>query len=98
MYVIKHWIDYRKAKPTTKYSSPLNDIITETWPKAWTEELLDLLHVITQLRSLESKHETLLNKVLASELLSLSSISEAGLLPAPENMTKPASALIDFIQ
>jgi predicted helicase len=90
MHVIRKWIGYRKAQPSAKWSSPLNDIVTESWPKAWTEELLDLLHVITQLRSLEERHESLLEKVLAGPVLSNSSLQKAGLLPAPEFMTKPA--------
>lgn len=89
MPVVKKWIGYRKSSPSTKWSSPLNEIITESWPKAWTEELLDLLHVITQLRTLEPKHESLLEKVLAGPLFSNSSLKKAGLLPAPEYMTKP---------
>jgi hypothetical protein len=97
MHVIKKWVGYRKAKPSTKPSSPLNEIITETWPKAWTVELLDLLHVITQLRSLESQHETLLDKVLNGPLLSNSAIKNAGLLPAPAYMTKPASSSNGFL-
>lgn len=90
MNVVKKWIGYRKATPATRGSSPLNDIVTESWPKAWTDELLDLLHVITQLRSLESRHSSLLKKVLAGPLLSNSSLKKAGLLPAPDFMTKPA--------
>ncbi len=97
MHVIKKWVGYRKAKPSTKPSSPLNDIITETWPKVWTEELLDLLHVITQLRGLESQHETLLERVLNGPLLSNSAIKNAGLLPAPAHMTKPASSSDGFL-
>jgi hypothetical protein len=98
MHVIKKWVGYRKAKPSTKPSSPLNEIITETWPKAWTVELLDLLHVITQLRSLESQHEVLLDKVLNGPLLSNSAIKNAGLLPAPAYMTKPASSSGGFLE
>ena len=90
--VVKKWIGYRKSSPSTKWSSPLNEIITESWPKAWTEELLDLLHVITQLRALEPKHESLLIKVLAGPLLSNTAVTKAGLLPAPAYMTKPANS------
>lgn len=97
MHVVKKWVGYRKANPSAKWSSPLNDIVTETWPKAWTEELLDLLHVITQLRILEPKHEILLAKVLSGPLLSNSAIKNAGLLPAPAHMTKPASAAHGFL-
>jgi hypothetical protein len=39
MHVVKKWIGYRKASPSTKWSSPLNEIVTESWPKAWTDEL-----------------------------------------------------------
>ena len=91
MHVVRHWVGYRQATPKGKRSSPLDDIVTETWPKAWTEELLDLLHVIMQLRNLEARHEKLLERVLSGPLLSNAAVNKAGLLPAPAYMTKPAS-------
>lgn len=91
MPVVKKWLGYRKAVPTTKWSSPLNEIVTTTWPKVWTEELLDLLNVIAQLRSLENQHEVLLGRVLEGPMLTVQQIKDAGLLPPPLWSTKPAS-------
>ncbi len=91
MLVVKKWIGYRKASPTTKWSSPLNDIVSETWPKAWTEELLDLLHVVTQLRDLEPRHERLLDRVLDGPMFSNQLLWKNELLPPPSTSTKPES-------
>ncbi len=90
MMVVKKWIGYRKASPSTKWSSPLNEIVTESWPKVWTEELLDLLHVVTQLRNLETAHQSLLDRVISGPTLANSSLEAAGLLPPPKHMTKPS--------
>jgi hypothetical protein len=89
MPVVKKWFGYRKASPAAKWSSPLNDIVTTTWPEGWTEDLLDLLHVITRLRSLEERHAQLLAEVRAGPLLDLTVIQSAGLLPPPTEATKP---------
>jgi hypothetical protein len=65
------------------------------WEPRATQELVVS---IAQLRSLESKHEILLAKVLNWPLLSNSAIKNAGLLPAPAHMTKPASASDGFLE
>jgi predicted helicase len=91
MPVVKKWIGYRKASPTTKWSSPLNDIVTEKWPKAFTEELLDLLHVLTQLRDLEPEHTELLQQVLVGPTFDNKLLWEKGLLPPPHGATVPTS-------
>jgi len=92
MPVVKKWVGYRKSSPSAKRSSPLNDIVTTSWPKQWTEELLDLLHVITQLRRLEARHENLLDRVRQAPHLSYDEILGAGLLPPPRAATKPTAS------
>lgn len=89
MPVVKKWIGYRRAIPKVRYSSPLNDDVTDAWQEEWTEELLDLLHVLTQLRDLESAHADLLARVRRSPLLSHADLIEAGLLPPPQESTRP---------
>jgi hypothetical protein len=93
MPVVKKWLGYRKASPSAKWSSPLNDIVTENWPKSWTEELLDLLHVILQLRNRETIHADLLAQVIKSKTFDVTEVEGAGLLPPPIASTKPASSL-----
>jgi hypothetical protein len=92
MPVVKKWVGYRKSSPSAKRSSPLNDVITTSWPKQWTEELLDLLHVITQLRRLEARHELLLDQVREAPQLGYDQILTEGLLPPPKASTKPAAS------
>ncbi len=92
MQVVKKWFGYRKASPAAKRSSPLNDIVSTTWPAEWTEDLLDLLHVIAQLRALEERHEELLERVRAAPLLDHSEIRANGLVPPPVEATKPSRA------
>lgn len=89
MPVVKKWIGYRLASPKVKYSSPLNETVTDIWLAEWTEELLDLLHVITQLRDLEPVHEGLLERVRHAPLLMNADLVEAGLLPPPKESTRP---------
>ena len=89
MNVVKKWFGYRKLSPSTKYSSPLNDIVTTRWPKTFTEELLDLLNVITQLRALESRQETLLEEVLAGPLVTHADLKSAVLLPFARGVDEP---------
>lgn len=89
MNVVKKWFGYRKLSPSTKYSSPLNDIVTTRWPTTFTEELLDLLNVITQLRALENRQETLLERVLAGPLITHADLKSAGLLPFAGGVDEP---------
>jgi hypothetical protein len=92
MNVVKKWFGYRKRVPSTKYSSPLNKIVTTRWPKVFTEELLDLLNVVTQLRALENRQETLLEQVLAGPLFTHADLKGAGLLPFAKGVDEPIKA------
>lgn len=92
MKVLKKWFGYRKLSPATKYSSPLNDIVTTRWPKVFTEELIDLLNVITQLRALENRQESLLERVLAGPLITYADLKNAGFLPFAKGVDEPIKA------
>ena len=77
--IIESWFNYRKAVPggrRTKTTSPLAYLHTETWPTAWTVELIELLTVLTRLVELEGRQGDLLSRILAGPLLTKSALSE----------------------
>ena len=76
--VLKSWFNYRKRGPGGKKSSPLDDIHLDTWPAAWTTELIELLSVLIQLVELEEHQADLLTRVLGGPLLSASDLEAAG--------------------
>jgi hypothetical protein len=76
--VVKSWVNYRKAEPGGKRTSPLDRITSETWDPTWTGEFIDLLTVLTRLIELESRQAELLEKVLAEPLLTQGCLSQAG--------------------
>ena len=76
--VVKSWIDYRRADPAGRRSSPLDEINTTTWPIEWTRELTDLLSVLTRLVDLEADQGDLLTDVLATPTLTMDALTAAG--------------------
>lgn len=75
--VIKSWFNYRKATPTGRRSSPLDDIHPSTWPAEWTAEFTDLLTVLTRLVALEAEQDELLAAILAGDLLTRDDLAAA---------------------
>ena len=76
--VLESWVGYRRAKPKGKKTSPLNDLVTTNWPSEWSKELHEILVVLTHLVQLEDKQADLLDSVLTSPLLDLSTLQELG--------------------
>ena len=69
MQVIRKWFSYRKKNPAYLHSSPLNDILPESWEIEWTENLLNLVRSITQLVALEEEQAELLLDIVSSDTL-----------------------------
>jgi hypothetical protein len=92
MAVVKKWLGYRRAVPTTKYSSPLNNITATRWSAKFTGELLDLLGVITQLRDLEPDHCALLDEVLSGSVVTYEVLVERGVVPFEPGVDEPIIA------
>lgn len=65
--VLGLWAKYRLKKPVVRRGSPLNDIVQQEWPAAWSEEYERLLYTLTHLVHLEPAQEKLLDEVLAGE-------------------------------
>ena len=63
------WAKYRLKKPIGRKSSPLDDIVQQSWPSEWTTEFKELLCVLTHLVHLEPAQEKLLAVILAGDLI-----------------------------
>lgn len=88
--VVRSWVNYRKAAPGGKKSSPLDDMHLEHWPAEWTSEFTDLLTVLTRLVDAEPAQLDLLDRVLAGPLLTMPTMTEHGVhWPAGSTDRKP---------
>ncbi|MEU6414377.1 type ISP restriction/modification enzyme [Microbispora sp. NPDC046933] len=89
--VNKTWFSYHQCtRPGTRTaSSRLDDIRDDRWTTRFTEELLDLVQVLTLLSDLHPLQEALLDQVLDGPLITTADLTTARLLPAPSWATKP---------
>lgn len=76
--VVKSWLDYRKANPAGKRSSPLDDINASTWEPQWTTDLVDLLTVLRRLVDLAPEQADLLGQIVAGPMLTKAGLAAAG--------------------
>lgn len=73
--VIDQWFSYRRLDRTRpiigdrRPPSPLDKVQPESWPAIYTEDLINLLHVLTLLTQLEPEQAALLDKVCAGPLI-----------------------------
>lgn len=89
MHVLQKWFDYRKRKPRTRYSSPLNDLVADRWTAETTEALRDLVAVVQGCIALEAHQRRLLEVICEGSLLDQLSLDELGILPAPSTSSGP---------
>ncbi|MDV8003048.1 type ISP restriction/modification enzyme [Rhodococcus sp. IEGM 1408] len=78
--VLRSWFNYRKASPTGRKSSPLDDVNADSWPVEWTAELLDLLSVLSRLVEVHVKQAVLLEQILAGPVASRDMLSATGVV------------------
>lgn len=76
--VIKSWFNYRKANPTGRRTSPLDDITATVWPPEWNGEFIDLLSVLGRLVDLEPAQAELLGTILDKPVASYTDLAAAG--------------------
>ncbi|MEW1825033.1 type ISP restriction/modification enzyme [Streptomyces sp. NPDC088196] len=88
MGVVNKWFGYRKASPTSKKTSPLDDIHVENWPQEWTTELIELLSALRRLTDLAPAQSELLTDVLAGDMVTVADLTTAGILPVPPGARK----------
>lgn len=92
--VIKSWVNYRKAEPGGKKTSPLDHVHADAWDPDWTTEFFDLLTVLTCLVELEPAQADLLERIVGGSLLTKDVLQTAGVLwPAIPADRKPHYSL-----
>lgn len=82
---IKSWVGYRRKKPKGRKSSPLDDIITTSWPTQWSRQFHELLVTLTHLVQLEAEQKELLEQIIAGEQLTKDELSSLGVQWPTEN-------------
>ncbi|MEV0842015.1 type ISP restriction/modification enzyme [Actinocatenispora sera] len=83
LFVVRHWFDYRKRRPAGRRGgSPLDDIISTRWTDAMTEDLRDIIAVLTGCIRLEPEQADLLDRITSGPLITSSDLMEAGIAPA----------------
>ncbi|MFF2211064.1 type ISP restriction/modification enzyme [Streptomyces antibioticus] len=99
MNVVKKWFGYRKASPTSRKTSPLDDIHVTSWPDEWTMELIDLLSVLRRLVDLAPAQQALTTKIVASPVVTVADLTSAGVLPPQPGATRARRRVVlDFGQ
>ncbi|WP_234336866.1 type ISP restriction/modification enzyme [Streptomyces xylophagus] len=88
MGIVNKWFGYRKASPTSKKTSPLDDIHVESWPHEWTTDLIELLSALRRLTDLAPAQSALLTDVLAGNMVTVADLTTAGILPVPPSARK----------
>ena len=83
--IIKSWVGYRRKKPKGRKSSPLDDIITTSWPTQWSRQFHELLVTLTHLVQLEAEQKELLEQIIAGEQLTKDELSSLGVQWPTEN-------------
>lgn len=76
--VVRSWVNYRKAVPGGKKSSPLDDMHVDAWPAEWSKEFTDLLSVLTRLVEAEPAQQDLLDRILAKPVLAMPTLAGHG--------------------
>lgn len=76
--VLDSWFSYRKREPGGRRTSPLDDLNVQAWDSDWSQELLELLTVLTRLVALEPVQKELLDEVLDSDLISMEELTAVG--------------------
>ncbi|MFI7640546.1 type ISP restriction/modification enzyme [Nonomuraea sp. NPDC049400] len=94
MPVIRKWFSYRQRDrlATRQAASRLDHIRARRWSLQFTEDLLDLLQVLTLLTDLHPAQDALLEQILAAPLISTADMTAARVLPVPPHLTRPQSA------
>jgi hypothetical protein len=99
--VVKKWFGFRQGtRGRQRRSSPLDDVRAERWTTCFTDELLDLLQVLTLLVDLEPRQDELLAQIVDAPMITVDDLVRAGVLPVPAEARRaprpPAQAELPF--
>lgn len=83
--VINRWFSYRRGtRPSLhRAESRLDDTRAARWSVQFTEDLLDLVQVLTLLVEFHPTQQALLEEVVTGPLISAAGLTQAGVLPVP---------------
>jgi hypothetical protein len=82
--VVKKWFGFRqRTRGRQRRSSPLDDVRAERWTTRFTDELLDLLQVLTLLVDLEPRQNEVLARIVDTPLIAVDDLARSGVLPIP---------------
>jgi len=87
MHVVKKWLGYRTAKGAGRAASsdnPLDKIRPTEWEPEWSDELREIVHVLTETEKLRPKGVKLLGQILEGELIAADELPHP-----PEELRKP---------
>jgi predicted helicase len=87
MHVIKKWLGYRTAKGAGRAASsdnPLDKIRPTEWEPEWSDELREIVHVLTETEKLRPTGVKLLEQILEGELIKADELPQP-----PEELRKP---------
>ncbi|WEF24298.1 hypothetical protein [Paracoccus sp. S3-43] len=82
--ILDQWFSYRRLDRTRpmigdrRPPSPLDKVQPDSWPSSYTEDLLNLLHVLTLLTQLEPDQAELLDRVCSGPLISAKTLRTQG--------------------
>lgn len=82
--ILDQWFSYRRLDRTRpmigdrRPPSPLDKVQPDSWPSSYTEDLLNLLHVLTLLTQLEPDQAELLDRVCSGPLISAETLRTQG--------------------
>lgn len=94
MKVIRHWFGYRKANPSGKKTSPLDDIHADHWPHEWVSEFNELLTALRRITDLEPDQVLLLESVLSKPIITTADLLSMGVkFPTTAKERKPRYGL-----
>lgn len=103
MQVLTQWFSYRRrdrSRPLIgdrRPPSPLGDIQPEGWLPEYTDELLNVLHVLTRLVSLEPAQADLLRRIVEGRLHAVENL-KAALRPMEKTISSKAANQASFSQ
>ncbi|MEW2518946.1 hypothetical protein [Actinacidiphila alni] len=89
MPIVTNWFGYRKARPTSKRTSRLDDIHADNRPYDWTAELIELLSLLRRLTDVADAQSELTAAILSGPVIAEADLISAGVLPVPRPGNRP---------
>lgn len=87
--VVRGWFAARRRIPRGGRTSPLDGVRPDRWSPRRTEDLLELLTVLTRLVRLEPRQADLLHRVRGGPLVTVADLTGAGVLPVAPGARRP---------